>query len=265
MSARKPKLGSIYRRGTTWWVKYHRNGRTYRESSGSDNFTDAERLLKKRMGEIVTGRFAGLAVERIRMDELFDDVLEDYQVNGRASIVQVRSRLKLHLSPAFGSLRAAQLSTDHIRKYAATRLKAGAKNATINRELEVVERAIKLARRNDPPKMVRALYIPMLPENNVRTGFLEDDGYMRLKTALPEYLKPLLVVAYHVGNRLGELLNLRWSEVDFRNNQIRLNPLSTKNKMGRTVPIYGQMKECLLAQKALRDDQISEVRFGFPP
>ena len=47
---------------------------------------------------------------------------------------------------------------------------------------------------------------------------------MRLKTALPECLKLLLVVAYHVGNRLGELLKLRWSEVDFNNNQIRLNP-----------------------------------------
>jgi len=263
MSARRAKLGSIYPRGGTFWIKYYRNGRCYRESSGSENFADAEQLLKKRAGEIATGKFVGLAVERIRMQELFDDVLEDYRLNGRSSIVQVRSRMKLHLSPAFGSLRVAQLSTDQIKKYAARRLKAGAKNATINRELEVIERAIKLARRSDPPKMIRELHVEMLAEHNVRTGFLEDDGYLRLKAALPHYLKPLLVVGYHVGNRLGELLGLRWTEVDLKNNQIRLNPGSTKNKKGRTLPIYGQMKECLLAQKALRDTKYPNCSLVF--
>jgi integrase len=150
-------------------------------------------------------------------------------------------------------MRAVQLSTDDIKKYAAKRLKAGAKNATINRELENVERALKLARQCDPPKVVREFFIPMLPEHNVRTGFLEDEGYLRLKAALPDYLKPLLVVGYHVGNRLGELLSLRWTEVDFINDQIRLNPGTTKNKKGCTLPIYGQMKDCLLAQKAGHD------------
>jgi hypothetical protein len=28
--------GSVFQRGAVWWVKYHRNGKAYRESSGSD-------------------------------------------------------------------------------------------------------------------------------------------------------------------------------------------------------------------------------------
>lgn len=75
---RKPKLGSIYQRTKkqpdgsvvslpTWWIKCYRNGRPLRESSRSEDFAKAERLLKRRQGEIVTGKFAGLAVERIRV------------------------------------------------------------------------------------------------------------------------------------------------------------------------------------------------------
>jgi hypothetical protein len=45
-------MGSIYRRGAVYWVKYFRNGKPYRESSRSDKETDAKRLLRKRGGNI---------------------------------------------------------------------------------------------------------------------------------------------------------------------------------------------------------------------
>src|ERR1017187_8705419 len=101
MSARKPKLGSIYERGGVWWIKFYRSGQPIRESSRSDSYHEAERLLKRRQGEIVTGKFSGLTIERIRMSALFDDLVEEYVQNRRASLVQLKSRLNLHLRPAF--------------------------------------------------------------------------------------------------------------------------------------------------------------------
>ncbi len=41
----RPKFGSIYSRNRVWWIKYCRNGQPYRESSHSENYADAERLL----------------------------------------------------------------------------------------------------------------------------------------------------------------------------------------------------------------------------
>jgi integrase len=61
------------------------------------------------------------------------------------------------------------------------------------------------------------------------------------------------VVAYHLGNRLGELRRLRWDRVDLQKNQIRLNPGETKNNRGRVLPIYGEMRHWLQMQKAIRD------------
>jgi hypothetical protein len=213
---RKPKLGSIYQctkkqpDGSvialpTWWIKYYRDGRPLRESSHSEDFAEAEKLLKRRQGEIVTGKFAGLNVERIRVGELLDDVVQDYQINRRKSLVQLNSRLKNHLRPAFSDIRAAEFSTSHIRRYVTERLEDGAANATINRELEILERAFGLASKCEPPKVVRLIHIPMLTEDNVRSGFLDDAGYLRLRRELPDYLRPIFVVAYHVGNRIGEL------------------------------------------------------------
>jgi integrase len=252
---RKPKLGSIYQRTKkqpdgslitlpTWWIKYYRNGRPLRESSHSDDFAEAQRLLKRRQGEIVTGKFAGLAVERIRIGELLDDVVEDYQINRRKTLVQLNSRLKNHLRPAFSDIKAAEFSTSHIRRYVNERLKNGAANATINRELEILERALSLASNCEPPKVARLIHIPMLMEDNVRSGFLDDVGYLRLRRELPDYLRPIFVVAYHVGNRIGELRRLSWTQVDFANDQIMLNPGTTKNKKGRTLPIYGDCESC---------------------
>ena len=55
---------------------------------------------------------------------------------------------------------------------------------------------------------------------------------------LPKELRPLLVMRYHTGCRVGELLHLEWHQVDLLVNQIRLEPGSTKNKESRVSPIF---------------------------
>jgi hypothetical protein len=49
--------------------------------------------------------------------------------------------------------------------------------------------------------VLRDFYIQMLPENSVRQGFLQDEDYSALLTALPEYLRALFAVAYETGIR----------------------------------------------------------------
>ena len=82
---------------------------------------DAERLLRKRLGEIATGAYRGIAVERTTLSELFDLVVADYHENGKRSIEDVLSRLKLHLQPRVGKLRAADFGSADVRRYKTTR------------------------------------------------------------------------------------------------------------------------------------------------
>src|ERR1017187_4641038 len=131
----KAKLGSLYQRkkklpdGTvqtlpTWWIKYYRNGQPFRESSHSENQEDAERLLKRRQGEIVTGKFSGLGPERIRLGTLLDLVVANYDENGKKSAPETKWRLEAHVRPAFGDLRAAEFGSVHRGRYIAERRRA---------------------------------------------------------------------------------------------------------------------------------------------
>lgn len=255
MRRRKPRTGSIYPRGGVYWIKFYRHGKPFRESSHSDSYEEAERLLKRRQGEVVTGRFAGLGPERTRMSELFADVLEDYRMQRRASADDVDSRIRVHLNPAFGETRAADLNTQDLKRYISKRRDARAADASINRELAIVRRAFTLATAADPPKVNRIIKVPRLHEDNVRCGFLEHDQYIKLRNELPPHARLLLVIGYHTGIRSGELRKIRWNQVDFVSAEIRLSGPQTKNRKPRTVPIYGEMREWLLMTKEERDQR----------
>jgi integrase len=70
--------------------------------------------------------------------------------------------------------------------------------------------ALNLGRKFTPPKVLIVSYFPMVAESHVRQGFLTDEQDKLLRDALPDYLRPLFVVGYFTGVRLGELIALRW-------------------------------------------------------
>jgi hypothetical protein len=62
--------GSIFFRGKIAWIKYYRNGKAFRESSGSEKESEARKFLKQRQGEIALGRFMGRTLIRSRFVSL---------------------------------------------------------------------------------------------------------------------------------------------------------------------------------------------------
>jgi integrase len=79
----------------------------------------------------------------------------------------------------------------------------------------------------------------MVAETHVRQGFLTDDQYALLRDALPDYLRPLFVTGYFTGVRIGELLAIRWDQVDWEQGFITLSSADTKTGHSRAVPILG--------------------------
>src|SRR5258708_17179080 len=253
----------LYRRGRVWWVKYYRNGKCFRESSKSQRRSDGKRLLRKREGEITTGVFLGLETERVRFDELAQDLLSEYQTNNRKSLVWLKRRINLHLMPFFDGLRAVDVTTERVRAYIIRRQQEGASNGSINREFAALKRMFNLASEMTPPKVVRVPHIPMLRECNVRKGFFEHDEYLALQRELPEYLKPVLAFGYFTGAREGEILSLRWGQVNLEAHTVHLEPGSTKNDQPRTIPVTGELLEALKLQKAARDSRLPDRDYVF--
>lgn len=58
-------------------------------------------------------------------------------------------------------------------------------------------------------------------------------------------------MAFHSGGRAGELLNMRWADVDWKNRIARLP--DSKNGKQRNLPFWGGIESHLKAQKKYRD------------
>jgi integrase len=235
-------MGSIYKRGEIYWVKYYRYGKPYRESSGSDKVTVAERLLKRREGEISKGEIPGIVFDRIRFDELAEDFITDYRINERDTLSKAE-RCVRYLKKFFGGMKATEITTDKIKSYVERRMQAELSNASINRELAALKRMFHLGAECTPPKVNLIPHIPMLKESNVRKGFFEHGEYLAVKEALPEELRPIITFAYHSGWRKAEFLGLTWDKVDLEQGTVRLDPGETKNEKGRTLYMNEELFE----------------------
>lgn len=253
---RKKGDGSVFQRGAVWWIKYYRNGKPYRETSGSDKESEARKQLKKRLGEIALGRFVGPDAERVTIRELAKQYLNDYRINERKSLDKAEDMITRidrdgtekdsPLMEYFGDCRAHSLGTDRIKSYISLRQEQSAANGTINRELAALKRMFNLGVQSE--MIYRKPYIPMLQENNVRKGFFEYGEFMALRDALPDYLKTVVTFAYYTGWRKQEILTLKWNQVDLNACTVRLDPGSTKNRAGRIVILDGELLEAIQAQ-----------------
>jgi integrase len=149
----------------------------------------------------------------------------------------------------FGSKRAQGLTAAEVIAYTVERQQAGAANATVNLELAVLKRALKLGQQGE--KISRVVHINLLQVDNTRTGFFERPQYEAVKRQLPAALQPVVAVAYLTGWRVkSELLPMRWSQVDFKAGVLTLDPGTTKNKDGRSFPMIPELRAVLEAQRA---------------
>src|SRR5581483_12145537 len=249
MSKRSPKhvkgLGSVFLDPPSpyWQLSYWNGWRQIRESARTTDHSEAVKMLQRKLGEIAVGKSAG--AERIKIGALLQLVIEDYRRHDRSDLLEATQRVENLLKAHFGQMRAAAFSTRTLNQYIELRQKEGKKNATINRELALLRRSFRLGYEHDPQLVFRLPVIKALPENNVREGFLEADKYRLILDALTDEIKPVFVVAYHLGMRTGELLALKRSWVDLEEGLIYVNGRVTKNRDPKTAPIYGDMKPWL--------------------
>ena len=235
-------MGSIYKRGEVSWIKYYRNGKPYRESSHSGKITLAQRLLKKREGEISEGKLPGIHFDKVTFDELAEDFLTDYRIDEKDTLSKAERSVR-YLKKTFEGMRATDITTAKIKDHIEKRMGRGLSNASINRELAALKRMFHLAAECTPPKVSMIPYIPMLKESNVRKGFFEAHEYTVLKDVLPEDLKPVITFGYHSGWRKVEILDLMWDHVDLKEGTARLDPGDPKNEEGRTLYMEEELLE----------------------
>lgn len=254
-------MGQLRKRGGVWWIRYYRNGRRFEESARCDKRQVAVDLLKIREGDIAKGVPVTSAMGRYRFEDAKTDIETEYAVNGRKSIAELKRRIKLHLAPVFGGRRMSSITTADVRAFTKRRLDAKASAGEINRELAVLKRMFSLAVKGN--KLMVRPHIPMLQEDNVRSGFFEREMFEAVRAQLPAPIRPIATFAYLTGWRIqSEILPLQWRHVDLKAGTVRLDPGTTKNRDGRLFPFGDHLPELRDVLKAQRHDTTAQETAG---
>ena len=74
----KDKNGNI-KEGKIQWIKYYRNGKVYDESTGTTKRRKTEAILKDREGDMAKRKLPPANFNRMKYDELAEDLKKDYK------------------------------------------------------------------------------------------------------------------------------------------------------------------------------------------
>lgn len=239
------------REQAVWWIQYRRGGKRIRESSGSERESDAWALLEKRIGALAMGKPVGPDLERTTFEDLAAMVRADYKRNQRRAI-DTLERVLRRLERGFANTRAVELTPDRLDAYVAAQLDEGYAPATVNLDLAVLRRMLRLGKRAG--KVGDVPHIPGLHVDNARKGFVSEEQFRALLRHLPVELAPAFAVAYATGWRVrSEVLTRQWRHVDLGAGWLRLEPGETKNGEGRMFPLTPDLRDALQRQRAYTD------------
>ena len=265
-------------RGVGWRITYaDATGRRVQETLGREpewNRKRAERALGAKLAEVEKGY-------RKPSRRTFSDLCDEFEAVALASkprkkstLVDYKATIRNHLRPAFETedLAALSRSPEAFARYAADKLKEGRSPKSVRNDLVLVGLMFKTARRwrwvqENPLELVEP---PPLPDADTET--LPQDAVARLLTAYRELeaetvegerfwvaaARRMAIVALSTGLRRGELLGLRWMDVELLERKLHVrqqfvrNEITTpKSRAGRrTLPLGPVAAEALEEQFA---------------
>jgi integrase len=256
---------TVRKRGSRWWYDFRIRGVRHRgaipEARTEPQAKQAEAKVRV---EIYEGRYGRQLGTTLWTTFVRDTYLPWARQNKRsASFDELRART---LANYFKGQTLADISPLLIERFKRERAECithrGRKvsASTINNELALLSRICSMAVDNgllafNPCARVRRLRV-----NINRIRFLKRDEETRLLEHLPtEPVRGIVQLALLTGMRRGELLTLKWPQVDLAQGQLLVT--NTKTGLDRQIPISSAARAVLLRAQTRR---INELVFPGP-
>jgi integrase len=239
-----------------WWVDFRFEHRRLRLKSPVDTKRGAEEYERGLRLRLLDGTFGkeedenAKRAKTITVKEFAKEFLETYAVpNNKPSEVNSKTvSLRRHLVPFFGHLKLKQVEPKLIEKYKVQKLAEGLHPKSINNHLIVLHRMLAVAVEwglLDHAPVFKKLKAPA-PEFD----FLDFEEADKLVEAAEGEWRAMIVTALKTGLRFGELLALRWEDVDLNIGKIVVRRSAYKGIFG--TPKSGRAREISLSQEAVR-------------
>ena len=110
------------RKTSMLYMKFYVGGKPKVEPTGTTNPAKARKILRKKLGEIATGRYIPADVDKTTFGQIKDMLVNHYRANARKSLDRVEDAL-IHLEAFFGlTCRVRDIATDRITAYIAAQI-----------------------------------------------------------------------------------------------------------------------------------------------
>jgi len=235
----------------TYYIRYQFQGTDIKERVGrkSRGFTRemAREALKSRLGDIARGYFS---LEKARKPVPFSTFLKQYEEYAKTNWRDYNKQKYFleALGKHFGDTPLSQITSWHIEKWKSD-LRKTLKPNSVNRHMTIIKHMFKMAVVWGLVKTNPTIGIKRFPEAESKTLYLDEDELERLLLACKEqkrqpWLLPLVTLGVHTGMRRGELLGLRWDNVNLDRGLITLQ--QSKTLKIKAIPINESAREALI-------------------
>lgn len=247
---------SIYKHAKSgvWWLDFTTpDGKRVRRSAGTADKKAAQELHDRLKAEMWRVSALGETPDRT-----FDDAaLEFLKSSEGQSDYETKVRHIVFWRGHFGGKPLRSLTAEAIRAalpthttYTDAREQRKLSNATINRYIATITRVMNVA--------LESGWITSIPrvklrqESGIRIRFITQDEARKFVASISmDWMRHLVIFALATGMRQGEILSLRWSNVNLGARMCWINAEDAKSGHGRAVPLND---EAILLLESLKDD-----------
>jgi len=236
-------------------------------------YKEVQRKLAEAMGDAARGLVFDAEKQTVSdyLNRWLSDSVRD--TVRRSTFVRYESIVRHHINPTLGRLRLAKLTPQHVRALYRQKLDAGLSPRSVQYIHATLKKALRQAVLDSviPRNVCDAVKPPQVHKNEVTP--LTSQQVRALLTAAPgDRLEALFVVAVHTGLRQGELLGLKWRDLDMEGGKLTvqrslafdgaLNPPKRQNSR-RTVKLTRTATEALKSHRARQNKERLKVGGGW--
>jgi integrase len=221
---------------------------------------------RQQLAKIIAERDSGLVFDakNLTVGEYLDRWLRDsVRDTVRPSTYERQEQLvRLHIKPALGRLKLKSLTPAHVQGLYRDRMDSGLSPATVHKIHVVLHKALSQAVRWSliPRDAAEAVKAPRPAPDEIRPLNREQVNAL-LEGVRANRLEALYVLAVTTGMRQGELLGLKWEDVDLNKCVVRIRHTLTRTgsrlrlgepktkKSRRTIQLTGRALEALRAHR----------------
>ncbi|MEM6940219.1 MAG: tyrosine-type recombinase/integrase [Pseudomonadota bacterium] len=240
-------MASVYKRGNTYWVRFQWRGQEIRKSARTSSKREAREYLAELQAQYRRLDLGGKP--RITFDQAAVQFIEEEVSAKKLSTIGYYQKSVKALAKEFSGMYLDDITRSKIAKFEAAKSRK-LSPAMVKHYRTALSGIFKVAIRHDQVSENPCRDLDPIKINNARHRYLTPKEWKAVREGLREPIRSIAEMSVLRGMRLGEILDLRWRDVNKTQDLITLR--HTKNNAPRVIPLEGA-RQVIEAQPRVSD------------